>query len=156
MSMRRLLVPMAMLCVALGNARAQATPVGRWRTVSDVDGKPAAIIEVIERDGTLQGVVRSLLDSSATADERCEHCEGERHNQPIVGMTILWNMRRDGDEWRGGAILAPDSGHIYKATLRLASDGAQLIVHGYIGISLFGRSQTWYREGSPAVAPRSP
>ena len=156
MSVRRVLVPMALLFLSVGLARAQATPVGTWRTVSDVDGKPAAIIEIIERNGTLEGVVRSLLDSSATPGERCEHCAGERHNQPIVGMTILWNMRADGDEWRGGAILDPDSGRIYKATVRLARDGAQLIVHGYIGIALFGRSQTWYRESTPAVAPRSP
>jgi uncharacterized protein (DUF2147 family) len=59
-------------------------------------------------------------------------------------MDILWNFHRDGDHWDGGEVLDPESGDIYRATLRLRDD-ATLVVHGYIGIPLLGRSQVWTR-----------
>ena len=60
-------------------------------------------------------------------------------------MQIVWGMHPDGDEWGGGAILDPDNGKIYKARMRLTDNGRTLIVRGFIGIPLFGRSQTWSR-----------
>jgi uncharacterized protein (DUF2147 family) len=55
-------------------------------------------------------------------------------------------MRRDGDEWTGGEILDPENGKTYKATLKLADNGQKLLVRGYIGLPIFGRSQTWVRR----------
>ena len=67
-------------------------------------------------------------------------------DQRIVGMEILRNMKPDGDEWTGGEILDPETGKTYKAKMKLADDGKNLVVRGYIGFSLFGRSQTWVRR----------
>src|SRR6516225_3911622 len=36
-------------------------------------------------------------------------------------------------------------GSVYRALMRLSPDGNKLEVRGYLGISLFGRSQTWNR-----------
>jgi uncharacterized protein (DUF2147 family) len=60
-------------------------------------------------------------------------------------MEILRHMRPDGDEWSGGEILDPETGKTYRAKMRLEDGGRKLIVRGYIGFSLFGRSQTWLR-----------
>jgi uncharacterized protein (DUF2147 family) len=125
--------------------RAQAGPIGFWRTVSDVDGKPTAVIEISKSGGYLVGTVRELLVSVDSADRFCRQCTGSRKGQPILGMQILWGMRPDGDEWNGGAILDPDNGRIYKANMRLIDDGKKLIVRGFIGFSFLGRSQTWTR-----------
>jgi len=54
-------------------------------------------------------------------------------------------MRRNGDVWDGGEILDPDGGSIYRCKLHPVDDGSKLEVRGFIGISLFGRSQTWTR-----------
>jgi uncharacterized protein (DUF2147 family) len=54
-------------------------------------------------------------------------------------------MRLEGDEYAGGDILDPDSGRIYGCKFRLIDGGRKLIMRGYIGLSLFGRSQTWQR-----------
>jgi uncharacterized protein (DUF2147 family) len=125
---------------------AQASPVGFWNTISDTDGKPTAIVEIRESAGELTGIVRGLLVPADAKDSVCEKCSGSRHGERIVGMEIIRHMRRNGDVWSGGEILDPESGKVYRATMRLAEGGRRLIVRGYIGFSIFGRSQTWRRR----------
>lgn len=133
------------LC-ATARAQATPTPVGLWNTISDTDGKPTAVVEIREVNGQLSGVVRSLLVVAGPEDSVCARCSGERKGQRIVGMEILRHMRRDGDEWSGGEILDPENGKTYRATLRLTDGGQKLVLRGYVGLPLFGRSQTWIRR----------
>ena len=76
----------------------------------------------------------------------CDKCTDDRKGQPIIGMEILRHMRQNGDEWSGGEILDPENGKTYRATMKLTEDGKKLIVRGYIGMPMFGRSQTWVRR----------
>jgi uncharacterized protein (DUF2147 family) len=39
-----------------------------------------------------------------------------------------------------------ESGSVYRCKMHLEQNGARLIVRGYIGISLLGRTQTWERQ----------
>ncbi len=48
-------------------------------------------------------------------------------------------------KWTGGRIYDPNNGKTYKCTLELANDGT-LKVRGYVGISWFGRTETWTRQ----------
>jgi uncharacterized protein (DUF2147 family) len=126
---------------------AQAMPVGFWNTVSDVDHRPTAIVEIQQQaDGEYVGIVRGLLVAASHEDSICSKCTDERRGQPVVGMTILRHMRQDGDEWSGGEILDPESGKTYRAKMKLADGGQTLVVRGYLGFSLFGRSQKWTRR----------
>ena len=123
------------------------SPVGRWTTVSDEDGQPEAVVEIEQHsDGEFVGVVRGLLAKATHDDSICGKCSDERRGQPVVGMTILRHMRQVGDEWTGGEILDPESGKTYRAKMKLTDGGQKLVVRGYIGLSLFGRSQTWLRR----------
>ena len=61
-------------------------------------------------------------------------------------MTILWGLKKDGEQYAGGEILDPKNGSIYRAKMKLLDGGKKLEVRGFIGVSLFGRSQTWVRE----------
>jgi uncharacterized protein (DUF2147 family) len=61
-------------------------------------------------------------------------------------MTILWDLKKDGDQYTGGEILDPKNGKIYRAKMKALDGGRKLEVRGFIGISLLGRSQTWVRE----------
>ncbi len=124
---------------------AQNSPVGFWRTVSDVDGKPTSVVEISKSGDYLVGTVRDFLIPVDSADQFCRRCTGSRKGQPIIGMQILWGMRPDGDEWNGGAILDPDNGKVYKAKMKLTDNGKTLIVRGFIGFSFLGRSQAWTR-----------
>jgi len=47
--------------------------------------------------------------------------------------------------WDGGQILDPQDGDVYGCTMRLADGGDQLVVRGFLGLALLGRSQTWLR-----------
>jgi uncharacterized protein (DUF2147 family) len=66
-------------------------------------------------------------------------------------------LKRDGGEFSGGEILEPDNGKIYRCKLKVKDQGSALFVRGYLGASMFGRSQTWTREaeaGASATADR--
>lgn len=126
---------------------AHDTPVGTWTQVDDETGRPKSIIEISQApDGTLQGVVKQVLFSEQGPHPVCEKCEGERHNKPVEGMTIMWGVTKDGDQWDGGQILDPKYGKTYKVRLRLTDNGQKLDVHGYIGVPMLGRSQVWERK----------
>jgi uncharacterized protein (DUF2147 family) len=132
---------------ALSAYAADSSPAGRWQTIDDDDGKPRSLVVIEEKQGELSGRIEKIFPRPGDDTQNlCEQCEGARKNQPIVGMVFLWGLRKQGDEYAGGEILDPDNGNIYRATLKLSPDGKQLTVRGYLGISLFGRSQTWLRE----------
>ena len=136
----------AALLVAAHAFAASDTPVGTWTQIDDETGKPKSIIEITEHDGTLQGVVKTVIFSDQGTRPVCDKCEGARHNQPVEGMTIMWGVKQDGDVWDGGTILDPKYGKTYKVKLTLLDGGRKLDVHGYIGFALFGRSQVWVRK----------
>ncbi|RDS79858.1 DUF2147 domain-containing protein [Dyella monticola] len=135
-------------CLLLGSAVAWAandTPVGTWRQVDDVTGKPKSVIQITENNGQLQGKVLQVLLSDDGPHPTCKECSGARKDQPIEGMVIMWGVSKDGDVWDGGKILDPKNGKIYSVKLTMADGGQKLDVHGYIGFSLLGRSQVWER-----------
>ncbi len=82
------------------------------------------------------------------ARTRCApSAKGERKDQPITGMTILWDLKPDGEQvWSNGTILDPAKGKTYRSKARLLDGGNKLEVRGYIGIEALGRSQTWVRQ----------
>ncbi|HEY4344470.1 MAG TPA: DUF2147 domain-containing protein [Parvibaculum sp.] len=131
-------------------AFAAVTPEGRWRTVDDKTHKEKSIVEITEVNGVLQGKVVKLLDrGDKPANPTCDKCKGDRKGKPIIGMTILWGLKQDGDEWTGGEILDPESGETYDAKITLKEDGQKLEVRGFLGISLLGRTQIWARDAQP-------
>ncbi|MBS0569525.1 MAG: DUF2147 domain-containing protein [Proteobacteria bacterium] len=138
-----LLATAAPACAQMPNS----SPVGTWQSFDDDTHAPKALVNIADHGGVLSGrIVKLFTAPGEDPDPRCTDCPGERHNQPVLGMTILWNFHRDGDAWSGGEVLDPESGDVYRATLRLEDGGARLDVHGYIGIPLLGRSQVWSRQ----------
>ena len=79
-------------------------------------------------------------------DPQCDRCEGELKGKPLIGLRILWDLRKDGDEWSGGRILDPDNGKVYKCYVALEDNGEKLKVRGFIGFSLIGRTEYWLRQ----------
>lgn len=122
------------------------SPVGLWETVSDRLGKPDGRVRIVEVEGELRGtVVQVYSPPNERPDPVCEKCEGALKNQPVVGMTILTGVRRKPDGYSSGQILDPDDGKTYRCRLELIDGGRKLAVRGYLGIPLFGRTQTWTR-----------
>ncbi|WP_168169275.1 DUF2147 domain-containing protein [Kushneria phosphatilytica] len=120
---------------------------GLWEADSS-HGHPEALVRIEGYHGHYTGTVVRLLKSGTDPDKRCSECSGPRHNQPIVGMEIIWNLE-DGNEaghYRNGKILDPDSGKIYDFKATVSPDGQTLSGRGFIGLSLLGKTQTWQRR----------
>jgi uncharacterized protein (DUF2147 family) len=116
---------------------------GKWKTIDDVTGKEKSILEIYEKDGKIYAKVLRLL-TPGEENKICEECSGDNKNKPIVGMIVIDGLTKDDDEWNGGTILDPKNGKVYKCYITL-EEANKLKVRGYIGFSLIGRTQYWYR-----------
>jgi uncharacterized protein (DUF2147 family) len=130
-----------------GEATPGSSPLGLWKTFDDKTGNARAIVRVYEENGKLFGRIERSFTPGA--EKRvCQVCTDERKNQPIIGLLIIRDMKASDGEYGGGDILDPDSGSVYRCKFHVDDSGTQLIVRGFIGISLLGRTQTWLRQDS--------
>jgi len=137
--------------IAYFNALASdnTSAIGYWTTISDEDNKPRSVIQIINNQGYLEGRILKVYAKEGD-HELCINCGGKLKNTPIIGLKFLWGMIPDGDKtWSGGQILDPKTGKTYKCKMRLTNDGKELSVRGYVGISVFGRTQIWVRRNTP-------
>lgn len=64
----------------------------------------------------------------------------------LDGLIIMTGFEYSGDgRWKNGTIYDPNSGKTYRCTATLV-DTNTLEIRGYIGVSLFGRTETWTRD----------
>ncbi|MET4231564.1 DUF2147 domain-containing protein [Bradyrhizobium sp. 482_C4_N1_1] len=123
------------------------SPVGLWRNIDDVSGKPRALIRVTESNGIVQGKIEKVFPApSEDRNPKCEKCEGALKDAPVIGLIILSGLKKDGDEYSGGKILDPDNGKVYSSKIQLTDGGQRLNVRGFVGVSMLGRSQIWVRQ----------
>ena len=132
-----------MLCTS--SLAAEPSPTGLWKTFDDKTQKPRGLIRLYEENGAIFGRIEASVDPKE-AREICDKCSGERKNKPVVGMVVLRGMRKQGSGYAGGEILDPDTGWVYRCKMNVEKDGEKLVVRGYLGFSLIGRSQTWVRQ----------
>jgi len=119
------------------------TIFGKWKTVDDETGMENGIVEIYEKAGKVYGRIIEILEKEKKYF-KCEMCEGEDKNKPVLGLVIIKGLKRKGDFYEGGKVTDPKNGKSYHCKMNLEGKD-KLIVRGYIGISLFGRSQTWFR-----------
>lgn len=137
--LRLLAVLPALLFVASPEVEAYDSPVGIWKTIDDDSGEAKSQVKIYESNGKLRGKIVKLYNNP---DALCTECEGEDHNAPILGMTIMWGLEEDDGEWEGGKIFDPKKGKTYNCKIWLEDDG-DLKVRGFAGP--FYRTQTWHR-----------
>lgn len=150
MRMQKMLLAVITVWVSLvtGSFAADNSPVGYWKTIDDLTGKPKSIVHVWRnQQQMLMAKVVKLYSSSAQTNQTkvCTACKGDNHNQPIVGMVIMSGLRATNNQWTNGEILDPANGKTYRCSARLTENGKKLKVRGFIGLPMFGRSQTWER-----------
>ena len=119
------------------------TVIGKWKTIDDETGKAKSIVEVYETSGKIYGKVVEILEEE-NKNRVCENCSGEDKNKPILGMIVIKGLSKVGTEYKKGKILDPKNGKLYQCFITLDGND-KLKVRGFIGISLFGRTQYWYR-----------
>ncbi|MBD0779976.1 DUF2147 domain-containing protein [Maribacter sp. ANRC-HE7] len=117
--------------------------IGQWETYDDETQAKKALIEIYEKNNLF--FAKIVKSYSSEKDAVCENCKGTKKGKPINGLVIIENIKKDGDEFNSGTILDPENGKIYKCYLELV-DNYKLKVRGYLGLSLFGRTQYWIRK----------
>jgi len=135
-----------LLSLAAVSAFAQMSPVGVWKTIDDDTKKEKSLVRITESNGVLSGRIEKLLDPDTRPDTVCEKCTDERKGQPVLGMTILRNLKPGADDktvFEGGDITDPNNGKVYRARLKPVDGGRKLEMRGYIGP--FYRTQVWLR-----------
>ncbi|SPE18204.1 Putative secreted protein (modular protein) [Candidatus Sulfotelmatomonas gaucii] len=123
---------------------ALSSPAGRWKTIDDKTGKVKSIVTIRKMNGELDGTIETLFNPPVP-HPTCYLCSGAMKDRPLVGLQILWGLKKNGSQWSGGQVLDPETGKIYRASLALEDGGKKLRLHGYIGIPLLGRTQYWSR-----------
>jgi uncharacterized protein (DUF2147 family) len=137
----------AILAAPLAAWAQNDSPVGLWKTIDDKTGKPKSLVRITETNGELSGKIEKLFrEPGEDQNPKCVKCEGPDKDQPILGMTILSGLKKDGDTYAGGHVIDPKEGKTYKAKVTVTDGGKKLDMRGYIGTPLFGRTQTWVRE----------
>ena len=131
------------LMILLAGPAAGNGPVGKWNTVDEKTGKVVSEVQLYDEGGKLYGKIVRLTDpTDANGKPKvCSKCQGPDKDQPIVGLVIVKDLAPDKERFKGGTILDPADGKVYKA--ELWTEGEQLKVRGYLGP--FYKTQTWVK-----------
>ncbi len=135
---------------------AEPTAAGLWEQVDENSGKAESWFKIIERNSVFEGtLVKIFFKPGEDENWVCSKCEGAEKGAPVLGLTLIKGMQRNGTSYENGTIMDPRDGAVYRALMQLSPDGRKLEVRGYLGISLFGRSQVWNRLPDNALGTRA-
>jgi len=127
---------------AEGEARASDTPfpeesiVGEWWT----EKKDGRITFTKHDDGTYMGILSWGIRQRKDQFNK----DPKLRDRPVIGIVLMWHLVYKDGEYEDGYVYNPEDGGTYRMKAWMMSRDS-LKVRGYLGISLFGQTQTWTR-----------
>ncbi|MVM37195.1 DUF2147 domain-containing protein [Spirosoma sp. HMF3257] len=118
--------------------------VGTW-----LNGTKKGHVQIYKQGGTYFGKLVWLGQPTdpATGKPRTDekNTDQSKRSRPLMNMVLMYNFKYDGGNvWSDGKIYNPEDGKEYNCKMTL-KDNNTLLVRGYVGISLLGKTQTWTR-----------
>jgi uncharacterized protein (DUF2147 family) len=116
--------------------------VGVWQ-----NGSGKGHVQIFKQGGKYYGKIVWLRDAKDDAGRPKidrKNTDPSQRSRPLIGLVMLRDFEYSDGKWTNGFIYNPSDGKEYKGYMKMDNPNT-LTVRGYIGISLFGKSDTWKR-----------
>lgn len=126
------------------SAQSSDAVMGVWK-----NGEGTGMVQIYKKGDKYFGKLVWLKvpnDSDGKPRTDINNPEPKLHSRPLKGLENLREFVYKGEnKWEDGNIYDPKTGNDYSCEMKLVDENT-LEVRGYIGVSLFGRTDVWKRQ----------